>query len=260
MKDKIHYAPYCLCDVELTDENSTWCGKKVTCLNCTRILQAEFDILMMVEKKRFPRCSVCGKYLEPVSYFQTEDCCGNVSTTVKWICSEHLAIYWDTQGDLYVKDYSKDSEEKSYKYINGLKNAFGSFARQLEVEIYKKDENKYYKFPFKWTLKKEAVYKSNEEGDILSRKWKFHWIYKNTRFYSGTKRLIFGIPPMIKEIWRYHASNKYQNPNEYMRKFNEDRIFCLGITPYHDKRGMRWLRKLGYFLAPFAGVDTSGRR
>lgn len=251
-----HYFPYCLCKVELTDENSTGCLKLVTCKECLRILQAELDVLNALERGRDLRCSVCRKPLVRGEYFKTEDCCQHESTTIKWTCPDHSNIFWNTQGDLYVVDYLKERDE----YINGLGNALGSYARQLEVEIYKKDENKYFKFPFKWVLKKEGVYTSNEEGEILSKKWKYHWIYKDTHFYSGTKRLIFGIPKMINAIWRYHASNGYRNPNEFMRNWNDERIFGLDITPYHNKRGMLWLRKVGYFLAPFAGVDLSERK
>ena len=251
-----HYAPYCLCDVELTDENSTWCLKKVTCQKCAMIMQAEFDIHRMFKEDRYLRCSICGKPLKPTNYFQTEDCCQHVSTTVKWVCPNHPEIYWDTQGEMYVVDYLK---ERTDEYINGLHNALGSFARKLEVEIYKKDENKQYKFPFKWTLQKEGVYTSNYEGDILSRKWKFHWIYKSTHFYSGTKKFIFSIPKMFIEILRYHISGKYRNPNEFMRNWNDDRIFGLNIVSYHNKRGYRWWKKVGYFLAPLAGVDLSER-
>lgn len=259
MNEVMHYAPYNYCK-EVTDENSVGCVKLVTCKKCLMILQAEFEILNMYEKGQYLRCPICRNPLKPSNYFPVEDCTGHVSLSVQWECPDHPAIYWDTKGNLFIKDYSKNSEEKSYEYINGLRNALGSFARQLEVEIYKKDENKFYKLPFKWGLEKKAKYTSNEEGDILSRKWKFQWIYKNVYFYSGTKSFLLGIFPMIAEIWRYNASNGYKNPHKFTRKMNEDRIFGLGIASNHHKRGYRWLRKMGYALAPLAGVDLTERR
>lgn len=130
-------------------------------------------------------------------------------------CITRIAkINWNDSGELYCKNYLL---EKTIKYINNNNAPFGSLERKFNVEIHKDDENFDLLKIFGWTFRIEFEYQSNENGDILNRKWKivtitpkntFHiWGItmfffvinrKNHRFFTDSNPLKIG-----KEWWRF---------------------------------------------------------
>lgn len=79
-----------------------------------------------------------------------------------------LHVVWDQWGDYYSGSNWKQA--KDIKFIGNNYGAFDSFARQLQVEIYKDDENFYFPSIFGWQIQVKYIYKSNECGDILSKR------------------------------------------------------------------------------------------
>jgi hypothetical protein len=90
----------------------------------------------------------------------------NIPERIVYVCGDSNCQYnrwdcfWDSDGEIY--GYSREMPR------NG-NAALDSWAKKIEVEIYKKDENK------RWTwrgfmLDKIYKYKSNERGEILERK------------------------------------------------------------------------------------------
>jgi len=103
-------------------------------------------------------------------------------------CASHkFNIHWNEYGETY----SDFSNREFFQFIDNNNAPFGSYQRKSNVEIYKKDENKKYKI-FGWTLEIEWKYKSNLDGDILSKKPKLVlWTPEHTMYISGISMLVF---------------------------------------------------------------------
>ena len=237
--------------------NITSCVKTVTCPICVRMIQAEQSIQIMFKEGHYPRCSVCRAFLDPGNYFTSEDA-GGKRGTVKWTCKNHPGIYWSTEGDLY-SDYRGDKEAymkvKDYQYIDGLSSAFGTFARQLEVEIYKHDEDKYIKLWGGWTMKLRAKYESNYFGDILKRRWKIEWIKDNIYQILNLPYFLKSLWGMLMEIVRYQFTRKsLEELHSNCPEVWVNNRFHMSTAPNHRKWGFRWTKEVGIFLSRFAGI------
>jgi hypothetical protein len=76
-------------------------------------------------------------------------------------------LVWNEDGEYYGGRL--ESFGKKYQFINDNKAPFGSFQRQLNVEIGKKDENFDLLNLYFIRLHVEYKYTSNTDGDVLSR-------------------------------------------------------------------------------------------
>lgn len=96
--------------------------------------------------------------------------CIEPSLKDSYICSNsdcvthEFGIRWNDNGEMYSKKFSY----KDKIFIDNNNAPFGSFQRKLNVEIYKKDENKKFKI-FGWIVEIKFKYQSNEDGDILKK-------------------------------------------------------------------------------------------
>lgn len=125
---------------------------------------------------------------EDVSYKASFDCHNKDCQAMQAGC------FWDEDGALYCDKFLDSSK---VKWINDNNGAFGSFERQLNVECRKHDEDRlFFTIPC-WPLKNWKVfinyeYKSNEEGDIVSRKRKYQFVNSEGFVHIwGIKMLLF---------------------------------------------------------------------
>lgn len=153
---------------------------------------------------------------------------GPVSEKMAYVCpapgcpvnaaAPAVKVFWNEEGALYndfdtstVESFKRDKEYFSnIPWIDGNDAPFGTFQRQINVEIYKKNENKIVFvvpkwFPIRkgWICEKVWHYKSNENGDILKRSWSLNWWIPNgmgsrTRYISGISMMKFE----LRTIWR----------------------------------------------------------
>jgi hypothetical protein len=106
-------------------------------------------------------------------------------------------VFWNGDGDLYGNSIG-------LPFIDNNNAPFGSLSRRLNVEIYKKDENKLLFtipcWPLKgWKVRSKYSYQSNEDGDILRRKFHLEWITNDGVYHIwGIKMLMFS----LKETWK----------------------------------------------------------
>ena len=106
-------------------------------------------------------------------------------------CSGYRRFIWNEDGDIY---YKGSIDKKTFTFIDGNDGAIGSFARRVNIEIRKRDENFLLCTIFRRKIYVKYLYKSNENGDILNRRWKFEVIKKDGSYYiSGLSMLIFSI-------------------------------------------------------------------
>jgi hypothetical protein len=123
------------------------------------------------------RCPICKQPLAVVGQDYLETLCEHVqnqkaSLKSRYECinekciAENTGMCWNQDGEYYSP---RDGIFQSYPFIDNNNSPFGSYQRQANVEICKKDENftllnlHYIVFFIHWT------YKSNKEGDILSK-------------------------------------------------------------------------------------------
>lgn len=150
---------------------------------------------------------------------------GKVSLKDKYSCSNNICethkygVYWNEYGEKYSQKY-----ENKLRYIDNNDAPFGSLERKLNVEISKKDENIHWRFG-KYHLELDWKYKSNFNGDILSKKPTFKLWINNTLYISGIRMLIF----MIK--------SHYQNPKF---RIGEDYNKDFEYPKYHNMKQDWW--------------------
>lgn len=117
----------------------------------------------------------------------------------RWDGCQYNKCFWDSEGAIY--GYSREMP----MYGNA---ALDSWAKKIEVEIYKKDENKWWQWRG-FILQKIYQYKSNEQGEILSRKSYYSWALNNI------------------------GSSKGSNPISSFIDFCYGKIYCFGS--FYDK-------------------------
>lgn len=165
-------------------------------------------------------CPICKSSLIKGESFIGIDILNKEFSDVKFKCQNHPGVFWSFDGDFYVE---KSCSLRSYDgmFIGNLKSAFGSYSRQLEVEIYKHDEDWTIYEGKNWKFVMTYKYKSNFNGDILSRKRKIQISKKDHEFgqwilyISGIRMLIFLIKSFHKELKNYKNYD-----NEYFLKSN----------------------------------------
>jgi hypothetical protein len=133
-------------------------------------------------------------------------------------------------------------------WINNNDAPFGTIQRQMNVEIEKHDEDYYLFtipcFPLKgWKYKVEYSYKSDVEGNILSRKRHYKWITSEHTYYMSGFRML-----------KYSLGNIFRNWRE-LRK-SPGKKWCrdnLEDTVLRSKwHNAEWWRKFAGIAAKFA--------
>lgn len=256
----LHYGFEIWCEDGKNSENVTHCWKKVTCRTCLAYTEAvaRFNQKVRVDKELM-RCSVCRETLMPTGFTEVSNHpCEGSHITVKWTCSDHPAVYWDTEGNMYTEDWK---EAKNYTHINGFYSAFQSMARQIDVETYKHDEDKYIKLTKKWALKRCYSYTADLDGNVLSRKGRWRWMRDNCYHTLNLPMFLKNLGRMLKEVVRYQITGESiidSMPEKRRSEFNIswelDQVFSLGTCRDHEQWGYRWSREVGHFLARYAGI------
>ena len=106
-------------------------------------------------------------------------CCPNTKNCACTFADGKPVVYWNEDGELY-------GNAMGLPAIDNNNAPFGSFQRKINVEVYKKDENKLIlalPFCFPSVLSGMNIfthwhYKANEEGEILQRRLRFDYITK----------------------------------------------------------------------------------
>jgi uncharacterized protein YbaR (Trm112 family) len=130
-------------------------------------------------------------------------------------CPTHAAgVHWNENGETYCRDFRLENE---IKYIDDNDAPFGSFQRQLNVEIYKHDENFTLITIFGWKFNVEFKYKSDEDGNILKRWWKLV-VFKpdHTLYIPGIHMFFYMINKKNHPSWMCE-SNPLKMGNEWWR-------------------------------------------
>ena len=175
-------------------------------------------------------CNPNGEPTKKQSYICGESDC---------ICNEN-DIFWDDYGDLYgnILQIPKGT------FINENNAPFGSHSRQSNVEIYKyglKKDLYFHPIFGLWFVKPyiDFHYKSNTDGDVLSRRFTFEFLTKpkgEDEYYIGGS-FWYGT---FKYLMR-KAKNRYIN-KEYTKLFDEsfNRDFIYRFTEHYIK--LRYLK------------------
>jgi hypothetical protein len=110
---------------------------------------------------------------------------------------------WTSGGEYFSEEFGA-----KFPFIDDNHGPFGSLERQLQIEIYKKDENFDWFEIGKWKIHVKYIYKSDKNGKILSRKRK-HEIWKSTGDdFGGYTLHIPGIHMLMFSIKSFHRSRK----------------------------------------------------
>jgi len=157
-------------------------------------------------------------------------------------------IFWDYEGELFTKSYVKNMNMINFADNNNA--PFGSFQRCCNVEVYKKDENKLLVTLPLWfpgvlsgmKIRSRWIYKSNYNGDILSRKLGFDYITKKGIYHCwGLRMLWYGLR---LNMISWSAIKK--NPND---KWMRERLEDSANRGNWDRA--EWWRKINAKIAGF---------
>lgn len=186
------------------------------------------------------KCSICRTQLEVGSRFRTEDVMYQTYESTRMYCPAHSAVFWgldqtENCGSMYVDDWD---EYRSYKFIDDLTSALGSFARQMEAEFEIKKEYRI-KLLFNYKLLVSRRCRADEDG--VPTKWytTFRWI-KNGAYHSF----------WFMKLWRGFKNQvtgilKHRNLTEWQARH----YFDLDIMRNHNDWTYRLRRKTGNWLA-----------
>lgn len=160
-------------------------------------------------------------------------------------------IFWNRAGERYSDKYITSEERKAIPFIDNNDAPFGTFQRRINVEVYKKDENKEIVRLPKWfpgvfsgmKICTEWGYTSNNDGKILKRRLGFKYIRKDGMYHIwGIRMVIYGLREIIRQ-YRYLRKN---SQNVHARKELESDI---ERSTWHDAE---WWRKVNAFFAKIA--------
>lgn len=222
------------------------------------------------------KCPCCKTELKPWQMLRLETidehvcCCENISEKMAYICPmpgcavnglnpNTPTIYWNENGELYMDldTSTTDTFKREYDYFKGIpwvdgNNApFGSIQRAINVEVYKKDENKDLFivpkwFPIRkgWRCERVWHYKSNEDGDILKRSSSLRWWMPSdhgtwTLHTSGFRMLRF---ELCSVWWHFVALLKDNNDKQAINQLKE-------IIGRKEWKNAEWWRYCGAFAA-----------
>lgn len=128
-----------------------------------------------------------------------------------------VVTFWDRDGALYGR-------HSNIKFIDGNEGAFGSYERQFNVEVRKKDENKAVFDFVGLQIRVEYRYTADLDGNILTRKNDFtFWRRKSKHGYAKIDRPFNSI-----RFYNRQFNNNIKNFRENQSQFagqNLDRLF-----------------------------------
>jgi hypothetical protein len=129
--------------------------------------------------------------------------------TEKLILTEpdSIAVFWDMYGDLYGNPFN-------VKFIDNNHGPFGSESRRMNVEIYKKDENKTIGELFGIRIDAEYRYKSDTNGKIISRTKDYRLWKKSNLGYTHINY------PFSFSKFRFYNRRFYNNIGTYHSIFS----------------------------------------
>lgn len=173
-------------------------------------------------------CPICRTELETKRQLRLETLCEhveNVEPSLKDVyecpyirCQGHRRIFWSSDGEYYQESFSE-----KFDFVNNNDAPFDSFQRQMNVEIYKHDEDYIFCTIFKWRFKIKFHYKSNRNGDILSRKRSLEIIKPDNVVYrSGIRMLKYCITSFhqnLKFDWRKREVENLINPPTWDKRW-----------------------------------------
>jgi hypothetical protein len=190
-------------------------------------------------------CPICGRKLEITGQARLQTIIEHVESPndlpclkdkyqcVNSDCIAYLNSKWGEDGGYYSGDVV--IPQIQFKY--GIKEAMPSIERQLAVECYKHDEDRYYTIcnfnKLKLVLKKEYSYQANEWGRILKRTYKWKWIINDTYHISGITMLKHSISEFHRHKKKY---NEGKMEKDYVfRKRDWDRRWWYLLTCLYIK-------------------------
>lgn len=156
-------------------------------------------------------------------------------------------IFWNYEGELFSDKYISSEDMRSIKFIAGNDAPFGTFQRKMNVEIYKKNENKLLVklpswFPSVWSGMKiysDWRYTSNENGDILKRRLKIRCVKKDGVIYMGFR--------MLKHVLRENFKAFFETMKSDDKWFKKLLLENAKKEPIKDE----WWRRCGKSHAKF---------
>lgn len=199
------------------------------------------------------RCPICKKelfivgkdYLETLGeHVQNQ----RVSLKNRYECvnrsciAYHTQMHWNEDGDYYSH---QDYMFEKFPFIDNNSAPFGSYQRQANVEIYKKDENftllnlHFICFFIEW------AYRSNRDGEILSKRPK---LVTCVRSRGNLVHYIPGIKMFFFCISRYRRDRKMYLESKGKSKTPSIFGALRDIAFNKDKWDKRWWKMFSNWL------------
>lgn len=209
------------------------------------------------------KCPICKSELVkwvsmPLQSFDEHICSPDKTPTLKqsYCCSSFVCpsfventinpiIVWTIDGEMFCMDYHK---ARNLKFIDNNNAPFGTYQRKINVEIYKKDENKllftFPCYPLKgWKVYSKWYYKSNEDGKILQRKLSFEiFTNKGVYYINGLRMLKFS----LSRIYNYWKDAKKSKKNDWNIHNLQEK------AKMNSSMRNEWWRKVSAFAARLA--------
>jgi hypothetical protein len=153
-------------------------------------------------------------------------------------------ICWDETGGLYSKSYASS---RDVKFIDNNDAPFGTFGRQMNVEIDRNDRKNLFTVPYwpmkGWSCYREYNYKSNEDGDILGRKSKYSWVRPDNVVHTwGWTMIMFSLNSIYRNWKSLGEDPSREWDKEELEKY-EERLSWSKVE---------WWRKVSAFVANLA--------
>jgi hypothetical protein len=151
-------------------------------------------------------------------------------------------VFWDESGDIYGGFKIKENE-----FINLNDAPFGSLARKLNVEIYRRGglKRKIYLSPALtlWIYKPfiEYHYTSNTDGDILSRSWKLGFLKKDKILNNNYCVVVISWFSIWKYLWKY----RFRNNNIFEKSINRNfpyRLFEFFLKIIYFRKYLKYTK------------------
>jgi len=192
-------------------------------------------MILNLNKKENLYCPICKEKLIIDGTIRYIDCCNTTNISDKYICKNNKCYlynnsYWNDYGDYFSLNHI--SFEKKFGHTKYA--ALNSFAKKIEIEIYKKGlKDKTYLSPLLTLLWLkpyiEHNYKADKWGNILKKTYKLKFLKKqkdskeyNIYYISGIKMFFFSLK-QFKIKYKKYLNNKTENIiYEIYNEFNDN--------------------------------------
>ncbi len=129
--------------------------------------------------------------------------------------AKHDGLVWNSEGDLYSYNVKG---HKEYPFIDNNDGPFGSYMRKARVEIYKKDENFYLFKSKKFDIEVKWIYKSDDDGNILSKRPSF-WMWKSDKRGIGKTSWDFPWSSFFYKLKTFKHQRRFSKNNDLKEFF-----------------------------------------